>query len=121
MFLAIFHPPNRSKIRDLTSGYSNPSIFRKFEACKFLFNNQFPKNISIWIIYDIKGWYFKLELMKSIVIVVYLTSSMVVPALVMMLYQMVSVMVIKFQMSRILIPIVIDLFTIVFVVVIPLM
>jgi hypothetical protein len=58
--------------------------------------------------------------MKSIVIVVYLTSSMATPAMVIMLYRTASVMVIKFRISRILIPIVFDLFIMV-VVVMPLM
>jgi hypothetical protein len=59
--------------------------------------------------------------MKNIIIVAYLTSSMVTPAMAIMLYRMVSVMVIKFRISRILIPIVVDLFIIVVVVVMPLM
>jgi hypothetical protein len=59
--------------------------------------------------------------MKSIVIVAYLTSSMAIPAMVIMLYRTASVVVIKIQISRILIPIVIDLFIMVVVVVIPLM
>jgi hypothetical protein len=105
----IFHPPNRSKIREFTSGCSNPSIFRKFKACKFLFNSQFPTNISIGIIFAIKRWYFKPEFMKSNVIVAYLTSSMVIPAMAIMLYRMAKVMVIKFRISRILIPIVIPI------------
>jgi hypothetical protein len=120
MFLAIFHPPNRRKIRELTSGCSNSSIFRKFKACKFLFNNQFPRNISIRIIFAIKRWYFKLEFMKSIIIVPYLTSSVATSTMVTMMYRTVSVMVIKFQISIIVIPIVFDLFIMV-VVVMPLM
>jgi hypothetical protein len=79
MFLAIFHPPNRSKIREFTCGCSNPSIFREFKACKFLFSSQFLRNISIRIIFTIKRWYFKLEFMKNIIIVAYLTSSMAHP------------------------------------------
>jgi hypothetical protein len=59
--------------------------------------------------------------MKSIVIVAYLTSSMAIPAMVIMLYRTVSIVVIKFRISRILIPIVVDLFIIVVVVVMPLM
>jgi hypothetical protein len=60
--------------------------------------------------------------MKSIVIVAYLTSSMAIPAMVIMLYWTVSVVVvIKFRISRILIPIVVDLFIIVVVFVMPLM
>jgi hypothetical protein len=59
--------------------------------------------------------------MKSIVIVAYLMSSMAIPTMVIMLYQTVSIEVIKFRISRILIPIVIDLFIIVVVVVMPLM
>jgi hypothetical protein len=59
--------------------------------------------------------------MKSTVIVVYLTSSMAIPAMAIMLYRTASVVVIKFRISRILIPIVIDLFIIVVVVVMPLM
>jgi hypothetical protein len=59
--------------------------------------------------------------MKRIIIVVYLTSSMAIPAMAIMLYWTVSIVVIKFQISRILIPIVIDLFIIVIVVVMPLM
>jgi hypothetical protein len=121
MFLAIFHPPNISKIREFTSGCSNPSIFRKLKACKFLFNSQFLRNINIRIIFTIKRWYFKLEFMKSIVNVAYLTSSMAIPAMAIMLYRMVSIVVIKFRISRILIPIVIDLLIIVVVVVMPLM
>jgi hypothetical protein len=72
------------------------------------------------IIFAIKRWYFKLEFMKSIIIVAYLTSSMAIPAMVIMLYRTASVVVIKFQISRILIPIVVILFIIV-VVVMPLM
>jgi hypothetical protein len=56
--------------------------------------------------------------MKSIIIVAYLTSSMAIPAMVIVLYRTASVVVIKFQISRILIPIVVDLFIIVVVVVI---
>jgi hypothetical protein len=48
------------------------------------------------IIFAIKRWYFKLEFMKSIVIVAYLTSSMATPAMAIMLYRTASVMVIKF-------------------------
>jgi hypothetical protein len=66
-------------------------------------------------------WYFKLEFMKSIIIVVYLSSSMAIPAMVNMLYGTASVLVIKIRISRILIPIVVDLFIIVVVVVMPLM
>jgi hypothetical protein len=72
------------------------------------------------IIFAIKRWYFKLEFIKNIVIVAYLTSSMVTPAMVIMLYRTASVVVIKFRISGILIPIVVDLFIIV-VVVMPLM
>jgi hypothetical protein len=56
--------------------------------------------------------------MKSIIIVAYLTSSMAIPAMVIMLYRMASVVVIKFRISRILIPILIDLFIIIVVVVV---
>jgi hypothetical protein len=73
------------------------------------------------IIFAIKWWYFKLEFMKNIIIVAYLTSSMAIPAMANMLYRTASVMVIKFRISRILIPIVVDLFIIVVVVVMPLM
>jgi hypothetical protein len=60
--------------------------------------------------------------MKSIVIVAYLTLSMAIPAMVIMLYRTTSVVVIKFRISRILIPIVVNLFIIVVVVVVmPLM
>jgi hypothetical protein len=59
--------------------------------------------------------------MKSIVIVAYLTSSMAIPAMAIMLYRMLSVVVIKLRISRILIPIVVDLFIIVVVVGMPLM
>jgi hypothetical protein len=59
--------------------------------------------------------------MKRIIIVAYLTSSMAIPAMAIMLYWTVSIVVIKFQISRILIPIVIDLFIIVIVVIMPLM
>jgi hypothetical protein len=59
--------------------------------------------------------------MKSIIIVAYLTSSMAIPAMAIMLYHTASVVVIKFRISRILIPIVVDLFIIVVVVVMPLM
>jgi hypothetical protein len=60
--------------------------------------------------------------MKSIIIVAYLTSSMAIPTMAIMLYRMVSVVVIKFRISRILIPIVVDLFIIIVVVVVmPLM
>jgi hypothetical protein len=55
--------------------------------------------------------------MKSIIIVAYLISLMAIPAMTIMLYRTTSVMVI----SRILIPIVIDLFIIVVVIVMPLM
>jgi hypothetical protein len=79
MFLATFHPTNISKIRGFTSGCSKPSIFKEFKACKFLFNNQFSRNISIRIIFAIKRWYFKLEFMKRVIIVAYLTSSMAIP------------------------------------------
>jgi hypothetical protein len=96
MFLAIFHPPNRSKIREFTSGCLNPSIFRKFKACNFLFNSQFLRNISIRIIFAIKRCYFKHEFIKSIGIVVYLTSSMAIPAMAIMLYRTASIVVIKF-------------------------
>jgi hypothetical protein len=68
------------------------------------------------IIFAIKRWYFKLEFMKSIIIVTYLTSSMAIPTMAIMLYRTVSVVVIKFQISRILIPIVVDMFIIVVVV-----
>jgi hypothetical protein len=54
--------------------------------------------------------------MKSIVIVSYLTSLMATPAVAIMLYQMASVMVIKFRNSRILITVVFDLFIMVVVV-----
>jgi hypothetical protein len=54
--------------------------------------------------------------MKSIVTVAYLTSSMAIPAMAIMLYRMASIMVIKFRISRILVPIVVDLFNIVVVV-----
>jgi hypothetical protein len=57
--------------------------------------------------------------MKSIVVVAYLTSSMAIPAMAIMLYRMASVVVIKFRISRILVPIVVDLFIIVVVVVMP--
>jgi hypothetical protein len=59
--------------------------------------------------------------MKSIVIVAYLTSSMANPAMSIMLYRTASIVVIMFRISRILIPIVADLFIIVVVVVMPLM
>jgi hypothetical protein len=60
--------------------------------------------------------------MKSIVIVAYLSSSMAIPAMVNMLYRTASILVIMFRISRILIPIVVDLFIIVVVVVVmPLM
>jgi hypothetical protein len=59
--------------------------------------------------------------MKSIVIVAYLTSSMAIPAMAIMLYRMASVVVIKFRINRILIPIVVDLFIIVVIIVMPLM
>jgi hypothetical protein len=72
------------------------------------------------IIFAIKRWYFKPEFMKSIIIVAYLMSLMAIPAMAIMLYRTVSVVVIKFRISRILIPIVVDLFIIV-VVVMPLM
>jgi hypothetical protein len=110
-------PPTKCKIREFTSGCSNTSIFRKFKACKFLFNSQFPRNISIRIIFAIKRWYFKLEFMKSIIIVAYLSSSMAIPPVANMLYRTVSVLVTKFLISRILIPIVVDLFIIVVVIV----
>jgi hypothetical protein len=121
MFLAIFHPRNRSKIREFTSGCSNASIFKKFKACKFLFNSQFPRNIRIRIIFAIKRCYFKFEFMKSIIIIAYLTSLVATPAMVIMLYRTMSIMVIKFQINRILIPIVFNLFIMVVVVVMPLM
>jgi hypothetical protein len=54
--------------------------------------------------------------MKSIIIVSYLTSSMAIPAMAIMLYRMASIVVIKFRISRILIPIVVDLFIIIIVV-----
>jgi hypothetical protein len=57
--------------------------------------------------------------MKNIVIVAYLTSSMAAPTMTIVLYRMASIMVIKFRISRILIPIVFDLFIVV--VVMPLM
>jgi hypothetical protein len=60
------------------------------------FNNQFPRNISIRITFVIKRWYLKLEFMKSIIIVAYLTSSMATPATAIMLYRMMSIMVIQF-------------------------
>jgi hypothetical protein len=110
MFLDIFYPPNRSKISEFTSGCSNPSIFREFKSCKLLFNSQFPRDISIKIIFAIKRWDLKIEFMKSIVIVAYLTSSMATPAMVIMLGWTVSIMVVKFRISRILIPIVFNLF-----------
>jgi hypothetical protein len=56
--------------------------------------------------------------MKGIIIVAYLTSSMAIPAMAFMLYWTVRVVVIKFRVSRILIPIVIDLFIIIVVVVV---
>jgi hypothetical protein len=96
MFLAIFYPPNRSKISEFTSGCSNPIIFREFKTCKFLFNSQFLRNISIGIIFAIKRWYLKLEFMKSIIIVAFLTSSMANPAMVVMLGRMVRIIVVKF-------------------------
>jgi hypothetical protein len=58
--------------------------------------------------------------MKSIIIVPYLTSSVATSTMVTMMYRTVSVMVIKFQISIIVIPIVFDLFIMV-VVVMPLM
>jgi hypothetical protein len=121
MFLATFHPTNISKIRGFTSGCSKPSIFKEFKACKFLFNNQFSRNISIRIIFAIKRWYFKLEFMKRVIIVAYLTSSMAIPAMAIMLYQTASIVVIMFQIRRILIPIIINMFITVVVAVMPLM
>jgi hypothetical protein len=60
--------------------------------------------------------------MKSIIIVAYLTSSMAIPAMAIMLYRTTSIVVIKIRISRILIPIVVDLFIIIVVVVVmPLM
>jgi hypothetical protein len=121
MFLAIFYPPSRSKISEFTSGCSNPSIFREFKTCKFLFNGQFPRNISIRIIFAIKRWYLKLEFMKSIVIVAYLTSSMATPTMAIMLGWMASILVVKFRISRILIPIVFNLFIEVVLLLLPIM
>jgi hypothetical protein len=118
MFLAIFYAPNRSKLSEFTSGCSNPSIFREFKTCKFLFNSQFPRNLSIRIIFVIKRWYLKLEFMKSIIIVAYLTSSMVNPAMAIMLGRMVSIVVVMFRISRILTPIVFNQFIEVVVVVV---
>jgi hypothetical protein len=89
-------PPNRRNISEFTSGCSNPSIFREFKACKYLFNNQFPRNISIRIIFAIKRWYLKLEFMKSIIIIAYLMSSMATPAIAIMIGQTVSIVVVKF-------------------------
>jgi hypothetical protein len=118
MFLAIFYPPNRNKISEFTSGYSNPSNFWEFKTCKFLFNDQLTRNISIRIIFAIKRWYLQLEFMKSIIIIAYLTSSMATPAMVIMLDQMISNIVVKFRISRIVIPIVFNLFIEVVVVVV---
>jgi hypothetical protein len=59
--------------------------------------------------------------MKNIIIVAYLMSSMATPAMAIMLYRTTSIVVIKFRISRILIPIVVDLFIIGVVVVMPLM
>jgi hypothetical protein len=56
--------------------------------------------------------------MKSIVIVTYLTSSLATPSMAIMLDQMASVVVIKFRISRILIPIVFNVFIKVVVVVV---
>jgi hypothetical protein len=123
MFLAIFYPQNRSKISEFTSGCSIPSIFREFKTCKFLFNGQFPRNISIRIIFAINWWYLKLEFMKSIIIVAYLTSSMATPTMVIMLGRTASIVVVRFRISRILIQIVFNLFieVVVVVVVMPLL
>jgi hypothetical protein len=59
--------------------------------------------------------------MKNIIIVAYLTSPMATPAMAIMLYWTVHIVVIKFRISRILIPIVFTLFVKVVVVVFPLM
>jgi hypothetical protein len=94
MFLAIFQHQTEAKSEN--SLVAALTLDFQFKACKVLFNSQFPRNISIRIIFDIKRWYFELEFMKSIVIVAYLTSLMAIPAMVIMLYRTASVVVIKF-------------------------
>jgi hypothetical protein len=56
------------------------------------------------------GCYIKLEFMKSIVIVLYLTSLMATPAMAIMLGRTASIVVVKFRIRQILIPIVFNLF-----------
>jgi hypothetical protein len=70
------------------------------------------------IIFAIKMWYLQLEFMKRFIIVAYLMLSMATPAMAIMLGQMASIIVIRFRIRRILIPIVFNLFIEVVVVVI---
>jgi hypothetical protein len=70
------------------------------------------------MIFAIKRWYFKLEFMKSIIIVAYLTSSMAIPAMAIMLYVLLSSSSKSAEYSS---QFVVDLFIIVVVIIMPLM
>jgi hypothetical protein len=71
MFVAMFAPPNRSKMGKLTSSSFNLMVCRKGMTCKFFINSKFPLKISIRIICTIEFRYSEFNLREKIILVTY--------------------------------------------------
>jgi hypothetical protein len=81
MFVAMFVPPNRSKMGKLTSSSLNLMVCRKSMTCKFLINNKFPLKISIRIICTIEFRYSEFNLREKIILVTYPATTSVPAAM----------------------------------------